>query len=180
MDKQAPSMLKPALIGGGAFGVAAGIPIVNWLNCLCCALVIGGGFLAAYLQSKTCAEANVPFAAGNGALTGLFAAAFYAIAASVVGGVVAIITGQSFDQALQQAESMGAEIPPEAMEILEGLSAGGPMLFLLIGFGFNLLAGAIFSTAGGLIGGVAFKVEPRAAAPATATPPAAPPIDPES
>ena len=66
------------------------------------------------------------------------------------------------------------------------LAAGGPMLFLLIGFGFNLLVGAIFSTAGGLIGGVAFKVEPQAAAPAAPTPPAtppppvAPPTDPES
>ena len=45
---QAPSMLKPALISGVAFGVAGAIPVVNWINCACCALIIGCGFFAAF------------------------------------------------------------------------------------------------------------------------------------
>ncbi len=49
---QAPSMLKPALISGVAFGVAGSIPVVNWINCACCALIIGCGFFAAFLYSK--------------------------------------------------------------------------------------------------------------------------------
>ena len=46
---QAPSMLKPALISGVAFGVAGSIPVINWINCACCALIIGCGFFAAFL-----------------------------------------------------------------------------------------------------------------------------------
>jgi hypothetical protein len=49
---QAPSMLKPALISGVAFGVAGAIPFVSALNCFCCALVIGSGMLASFLYSK--------------------------------------------------------------------------------------------------------------------------------
>ena len=66
---------------------------------------------------------------------------------------------------VEQAEAMGAEIPPEMMEFVESLAAAGPLLMVLISFGFSLLLAAIFSTAGGLIGGVTFKVEPQEAAP---------------
>jgi len=51
MNNQAPSMLKPALISGVAFGVAGAIPVINWINCACCALIIGCGFLSAFLYS---------------------------------------------------------------------------------------------------------------------------------
>ena len=50
----APSVWKPAAIGGLAFGVLGGMPVVQYLNCLCCVLVIGAGFLAAYLYSREC------------------------------------------------------------------------------------------------------------------------------
>ena len=39
MNGQAPTMLKPALIAGAAFGVAGAIPVLNWINCACCALI---------------------------------------------------------------------------------------------------------------------------------------------
>ena len=57
---QAPSMLKPALISGVAFGVAGSIPVVNWINCACCALIIGCGFFAAFLYSKDSRAAGFP------------------------------------------------------------------------------------------------------------------------
>ena len=38
---------KAALMGGGLFGVAAGLPYIGMVNIACCALYIGGGVLAA-------------------------------------------------------------------------------------------------------------------------------------
>ena len=40
---------KPVIIGGILLGVLSSLPV---LNCACCAWVIGGGFLAAYLYVK--------------------------------------------------------------------------------------------------------------------------------
>ena len=74
---QAPSMLKPALISGVAFGVAGAIPVINWINCACCALIVGCGFCAAFLYSKECRTAGFAFRPGNGATVGLVSGLIY-------------------------------------------------------------------------------------------------------
>ena len=51
MDNK-PSMLKATAIGGLAAGFLSSIPFVACLNGLCCSLLIGGGFLAAFLYSR--------------------------------------------------------------------------------------------------------------------------------
>lgn len=178
MDNR-PSMLKPTLIGGASLGAAAALPVVGWLNCACCALVAGGGFLAAYLYSRDCRVAGVPFRAGNGALVGLVAGLFYSVASTIVGGLVRLALGFSLDQMLDQMESMGVEIPPELQEGFEWAAAAGPLLLLVLGFFVTLLIAAIFSTIGGLIGGAVFKVEPAPPAPTVSgTPPPPPPAPP--
>ena len=177
MDKR-PSMLKATMIGGATAGVLAALPVIQFLNCACCALVIGGGFLAAYLYSRQCSGAGVEFRPGNGALVGLVAGLFYAAANSIVSTIIQAILGGSIEDVLEQIESSGVEIPPEAEEWIEYATSGGPFLILLIGFGFPLLVAAIFSTIGGLIGGAVFKVEMTPPAPPGSTtqpPPAAPP-----
>ena len=59
MDNQAPSMLKSTVIGGAVFGAIAAVPLVgSMLNCLCCSLITGGGFFAAYLYSRECARSG--------------------------------------------------------------------------------------------------------------------------
>jgi len=159
-------MLKATLIGGGAAGVLSSIPIVNALNCLCCSLVIGGGFLAAYLYSQSCRSHGVEFRPGTGALVGLVAAFFYAIV-STIGGLV---FRPDLDEVMSKLE--GANVPPEAMDWITWAFQimSGP-LGALIGFGLGLVVGAIFSTIGGLIGGAAFKVEPAGpVAPSAGTP----------
>ena len=49
MTDSSPSMLKSTLIGGLSLGILAAMPVIGVLNCACCALVIAGGFLAAFL-----------------------------------------------------------------------------------------------------------------------------------
>ena len=160
MDNAAPSMLKATLIGGGAAGAAAALPIIGALNCLCCSLVIGGGFLAAFLYSRDCQQVGAGFRPGNGALVGLVAGLFYSIVATVVGVVVrAVMPEQNLDEMMEHLE--GRELEPEVLdtsaEFMEmSQSASG----LVIMFFATLLIAAIFSTIGGLIGGSVFKVEP--------------------
>ena len=55
MDGRQPDLLKPTLISGLAFGVAAGLPLISLLNCLCCALAWGAGLGGAFLYSRSAA-----------------------------------------------------------------------------------------------------------------------------
>lgn len=166
-----PSMLKPAAIGGAVFGLLAGLPLINYVNCACCALVIGGGFFGGWLYSRACADAGVIFSPGNGALLGLTAAPFYALLATISGALFHSSSPEEIDQMVEGLEQ--ANLPPEvidwAVRMAEG--GGGPVGWL-IGFVITVAIAAVFSTIGGLIAGAAFKVTPAESTPAAPPPPA--------
>lgn len=153
-----PSMLKAAVIGGVSAGVLSSIPLVSCLNILCCALVIGGGFLAGFLYSKESEKAGVPFGTGQGAKVGLLAAPFYALTGSILGWVVTMIMGKpDVQDIIDQIESGGQEVPPEAVQFIEMMVGSSPIMGLI----FGLVIGGIFCTVGGLIAGAVMKKEPR-------------------
>jgi hypothetical protein len=180
MNQQAPSMLKPALISGIAFGVAGAIPVINWINCACCALIIGCGFLAAYLQSQQCKTARVEFRPGNGAVVGLASGVVYGIVAGIVGSLLNMLFGIGDWNAIVEQMDQYGTMDPEVMDQVSRLmESTGPAVMLLAGVFFSVLFGAIFATIGGLIGGSVFKVEaPQTAAGEQAPPPAEPPPPP--
>ena len=66
-----PSKTQPALLGGLAIGVLSALPVINLANC-CCAWILFGGALAAYLTQQNHPE---PIGAGDGAAAGLMAGA---------------------------------------------------------------------------------------------------------
>ncbi len=174
MQDQAPSFVKPALISGIAFGVAAAIPFIGWINCLCCALVIACGLVAAYLQSQQCAKVGAPFAVGDGALVGLVAGLFYGVANGIMGAIMQLAFGVGdMQEVIEQIESSGVDMDPAVMEQMTSfMESTGPVLMALIGVFIAIILGAIFATLGGLIGGALFKKEgPPPPAPMTQTPP---------
>src|SRR2546421_2143657 len=85
--------LRPALIGGVALGLLSAIPIVSAANICCCAWVLAGGALAAYLYIK---ESPTPVSIGDGALLGLFAGGFGAVVFLIIGVPMGLIFGQVF------------------------------------------------------------------------------------
>jgi hypothetical protein len=169
----APSMLKSAAIGGSVLGLAAGLPLVGMINCACCALVIGAGFLAAFLYSRECNAAGAEFRPGNGAVVGLVAAPFYAAVSTLLKAIFSPFSPEQFDEAIAQLEDSGLD--PEAIDmaarIMENFSGG---LGILFGLFLTLIIAAVFSTVGGLIGGAVFRVEPSPP-PSGMTPPPSPP-----
>ena len=173
---EAPSMLKPALISGVAFGVAGSIPVVNWINCACCALIIGCGFLAAFLYSKECRAAGFAFRPGNGATVGLVSGLIYGVVSGILGGRINAAFGVGdWEEVIEQIEMSGADIDPAVLEQVSNfMESSGGLMLILIGLFFALLFGAIFATIGGLIGGSVFKVEPQAPVQEQAPPP--PPV----
>ena len=153
-----PKKLKAAAIGGGAAGIASSIPIVNLANCICCALVVGGGMLAVYLamRGEPAAE-KAPL--GEGAMIGVLAG----VAAAVVGTIVAIPLTAIFGDPMEMARSImeGIEgIPPEVLEAFGGEEAGAMAAIGVVGFLISLVVDVIFSGIGGVIGAAVFHKKP--------------------
>ena len=161
MNNQAPSMLKPALIAGVTFGIAGAIPIIEYINCACCALIIACGFTAAYLHSKDMKAAGFGFTAGTGAVVGLASGVVYGFVAGIAGAVIDSVLGLTdVDQIVEQLEQVGT-MDPEAMEMVTRfMESTGPATFAVAGIFFSLFFGAVFGTIGGLIGGAIFKAKP--------------------
>ena len=153
-----PKRLKAAAIGGSAAGIASQIPVVNFANCLCCALVVGGGMLAVYLAMKDePATATAPY--GDGAMIGVLAG----VAAAVVGAIVAIPMTAIFGDPMEQVRSFleGMEgMPPEALEAMSGAETGGMAAFGVLAFLASLVVDVIFSALGGVIGAAVFHKKP--------------------
>ncbi len=155
-----PKRLKAAAIGGSAAGIASQIPVVNFANCLCCALVVGGGMLAVYLAMKDePATATAPY--GDGAMIGVLAG----VAAAVVGAIVAIPVTAIFGDPMEQVRSFleGMEgMPPEALEALSGAETGAVASFGVVAFLLSLVVDVVFSAIGGVIGAAVFHKKPSA------------------
>lgn len=157
------SKMKPALIGGAALGVASSIPVLNLANCACCALVIGGGVLASYFYTKDAPPAPAP-AYGDALLLGALTGVFGALISTMLSIPMTLLTSsmgvwEGIADALREAD-----LPPEALELIDSLGSGGFALgALLIGLVFNLVIYSIFAGIGAMIGAAIFNKKPAAA-----------------
>ena len=155
MERNAPGIWIPALIGGAGLGFLSGLP---YISCGCCAFAVGAGFLGAFLYSKECNKAAFPFGAAAGAKIGLVAGFIHGIVQWIVGTVSNRLMGgeQAVADAIAQIES-NPDIPPEFADMLVRFfefmaSAGAVVVYVVFG--------VVFAIIGGLIGGAVFKVEP--------------------
>jgi hypothetical protein len=161
MQDQAPSIFRPAVISGVAFGVAGAIPVLNWLNCACCALIIGCGFLAAYLLSQQHKAAGVAFLPGTGAQVGLVSGLVYGVVTSIASTILNAVLGLGdWQEVIRQMEEVGTMDPEMVEQINRFMETTGPTVLVLFGLFVSVLLGAIFATLGGLLGGSVFKYRP--------------------
>lgn len=149
-----PAKLQPALLGGVTIGVLSALPVINLANC-CCAWILFGGALSAYLMQQNHPE---PIQIGDGAIVGLLAGvvgAFVWVVVSVpVSAAMAPFQSEMASRAMRDAVDMA----PELRGILENMS-GAPAIGigLVIGFFLMLCVSTVFGMLGGLFGALMFK-----------------------
>lgn len=149
-----PTKFQPALLGGLVIGVLSALPVINLANC-CCAWILFGGGLAAYLMQQNHPE---PIMIGDGAVVGLLAGvigAFVWVVASVpIGIAMAPLQSQLARDAMRSA----ADLPPEMRGFLEQFS-GAPTIGvgLVLGFFVMLVVSTLFGMLGGLFGALMFR-----------------------
>lgn len=164
--------LQPALWGGLAIGVLTVLPVVNLVNLCCCAWVICGGALAAYLLQQ---NQPAPITPGDGVLVGVMAGVFGAIIGSVLAVPMALALGPFQAAMLERALETARDMPPEVRDLFEqwrygmaeGVALGATFVVSLL---LSLVFYSIFGLIGGLLGAVLFRRE--------APPPVPPPFEP--
>lgn len=154
-------------------GVLSALPVINIANC-CCAWILFGGGLAAYLMQQHDPE---PIRAGDGAIVGLQAGvvgAFVWLVLTIpISTALAPFQGQMMQRALRNASDMA----PEARAFLESLSSGPVVgIGLVFSFFVMLCLSSVFGMLGGLFGALMF----RKSAPPPPPPHQPPPIFPGS
>jgi hypothetical protein len=153
----APSKIQPALIGGVAIGVLSALPVINLANC-CCAWILFGGGLAAYLMQQNHSE---PIMIGDGAIVGLMAGTIGAFVWLIASVPINLAMAPFQSQMAQQTLRNATDIAPELRELIERFS-NGPVIGLgmLIGFFLMLVISTTFGMLGGLFGALMFRKTP--------------------
>jgi hypothetical protein len=179
------NMWKPAAIGGILLGVLSSMPYINYLNLACCAWVIGGGVLAAYLYVK---ESPAMVTLGQGVILGLLTG----VIGTVIVGLfyIPLLLMSSSDSLgfAEQLRKMMDQLPwatnEDRQAFIELTSRKGFVTILYIAsMVFQLAIDCLMSMLGGTLGvaifekrkpGDPFSQAPGSERPATLPPPPPP------
>ena len=162
----APAKMQPALLGGVAIGVLSALPVINIANC-CCAWILFGGALAAYLMQQNHPE---PIQVGDGAVVGLLAGVIGAFVWLIVSIPINIMMSPIQSRMAQRALENASEVAPELRGLLETFGSGPAIgLGMVFGFFVMLVLSTLFGMLGGLFGALMFR---------KAQPPVIPPVPP--
>jgi hypothetical protein len=159
----AAAKTQPALLGGVVIGVLSALPVINIANC-CCAWILFGGALAAYLMQQNRPE---PIQIGDGAIAGLLAGVTGAFVWLILSIPIGLLMAPLQSQMSQRVLRNASEMAPELRAFFESMS-GAPAIGIGLVFGFfvMLLVSTLFGMLGGLFGALMFR---------KSTPPVVPP-----
>ncbi len=155
-----PSKMVPALIGGAVMGLISATPFLNLINCLCCAGIILGGFLAVFFYKDQLTPNMPPLQASDGLALGALAGVFGFIIATLLSALIYVVFGPIATEAtmnliIQFIESIVMDLPPEAYdEMMEGARESPINAFGLL---MSLITSVVFGIIGGLIGAAVYK-----------------------
>jgi hypothetical protein len=146
-------MLKPALIGGILLGVLSSIPVVK---CCCCAWIIAGGALAAYVYIR---ETRNRVTLGRGVLLGLLTGAFGSIINILFELPRLLISKVPMSEQFNKAIEQVPNLPAETRQMVSAMMAREGMMGFLIAlsFVFMFIGYCLLAMLGGAIGVALFE-----------------------
>ena len=165
-------MLKPALIGGVLLGILSSVPFISLFNCFCCAWVIVGGVVAAYLYVK---ESPTPVTLGGGVALGLIAGIIGSFVSALFSIPLRMLTHQAGIDVMEQMKhtlDQLPNVPPETRELIAKLSTQGNLgtTIFIVGLLGMLVIYSLFAMIGGAIGIAIFEKRKPGSAPGNPPP----------
>lgn len=179
----AENMLKPAAIGGVLLGILSALP---FLNCACCAWIIGGGVLAAYLFVK---ESPVVVTLGQGVALGFLAGVIGSVVYAIFSIPILMMSAEGsrgLAEQLQQVMDQVPGFPQESREALTELTSreGFTTILYITTLGVQLVFNCLLAMLGGALGVAIFEKRkpgpPSSEAAGNEPPPTLPPPPPDA
>ncbi len=141
--------LSSALLPGIIVGVICGVPVVNWLNCLCCAWLI----VAVFWASAKFKKGNAKFGVGEGAALGAVTGIVLGAANAASGFVSQLIAGEWVTSLIYRFASYYDVQTPDLLNN-QTMDMGFTILMLVL---MVIIDIAICTLAGTVIGAIAKK-----------------------
>jgi hypothetical protein len=144
-------MLMPAFYGGIIMAVISAVPGLNLLNCLCCAGVLVGGFMAVFFYKKELMPDMPPMTSSDGLQLGALAGVFGGVLGSLASIIIMQLAGNiGGEMILKFMEGFHDKMPPEAWDnMVESIREGRVSPLHMF---FGVVIDVIFGLLGGLIG----------------------------
>ena len=154
-----PDKLIPSLYGGLLIATVWAVPGLNFLNCLCCAGVMLGGFLAVLLYQKDITPDMEQMTREDCTQLGIYAGVISSIAAVLIQYVVTLIFGDiAIDMMMRLAERMQIDLPPEIYPMVEDAKNAEPNIIgSFLAIFIYIIPNTLFSFLGALIGWRVFQ-----------------------
>jgi hypothetical protein len=149
-----PDKLIPALYGGVIMALISSIPFLNFLNCLCCAGIMAGGFFAVFFYKNNFTPDTPPYTSGDCLALGALAGVFGALIGTVLSAIFMAIMGDVLrDFVLRFLERSDLDLPQEFWDQMDQLMSAEFSIFTLFTeLLTNMLIYPLFGLLGGLIG----------------------------
>ena len=154
-----PDKLIPSLYGGLLIATIWAVPGLNFLNCLCCAGVMVGGFLAVVLYQKDITPENAQLTRDDCTQLGIYAGIISSVAAVLIQYVVTLIFGDiAIEMIMKLAERMQVDLPPEIYPLIEEAKNAEPnFIGSFFAIFIYIIPNTLFSFLGALIGWKVFQ-----------------------
>lgn len=154
-----PDKLMPSLYGGLLIATLWAIPGLNFINCLCCAGVLIGGFLSVLLYQKNIGPEMPPMTMNDCIHLGVYTGIIASVAAVIIQVAVTSIFGDvAVEMMLRIVENMNVEMPPEYYELIDQARNEDPTVAgSILAIFFYIIPNTLFSVLGSLIGWNVFK-----------------------
>ena len=160
-----PRKLLPALYGGIIMAVISAVPVLNLLNCLCCAGIMLGGLMSVFFYKNDLSPTTTPLSSTDGLQLGALAGVFGAIAGTLLQAIMLAAFGNiGGETAMQILRGFADQIPPDVLDQIEkGMEQSGGFtgLSILWTFFTSIILYPLFGLLGGLIGYSVFKQKPE-------------------
>ncbi len=149
----------PALYGGLLIATVWSVPGLNFLNCLCCAGVLLGGFLAVLLYQKDVTPEMEPLTIEDCKNLGVYTGIIASVAGMVIQFIIQMVFGDiAIDMMMKLADRLRVDFPPEIYQMIQDTKQQGPnILGSILAMFITVIPNTLFAFLGALIGWNVFK-----------------------